>query len=102
VPPLLTNPCAASGGIPAGPPAPAPGVLVVDDDPAVRGGVRAILVRAGYRVFDAATRGTQRISSDWSPSASGRPSWTCPCPGGAGPSCCGNCDGTARISRRCP
>lgn len=30
-----------------------PGVLVVDDDPSVRGFVRVALTRAGYRVFDA-------------------------------------------------
>lgn len=30
-----------------------PGILVVDDDPDVRGFVRAALTRAGYRVFDA-------------------------------------------------
>ena len=38
---------------PAGPTYQPPGVLVVDDDPDVRGFVRAALTRAGYRVFDA-------------------------------------------------
>jgi CheY-like chemotaxis protein len=38
---------------PAGPTYQPPGVLVVDDDPDVRGFVRAALTRAGYQVFDA-------------------------------------------------
>ena len=38
---------------PAGSTYQAPGVLVVDDDPGVRGFIRVSLTRAGYRVFEA-------------------------------------------------